>query len=77
MSGQERPAGPFLGEHRNLTLSGQYRPGWHPDDSANYSASSALLPIRVVDNEWDYHTGSVFIAGGDYLLDHELSARAP
>ena len=39
------------------------RPGTLPGEVPNIGASSALLPIRLVDGEWGYANGSVLVAG--------------
>jgi galactose oxidase len=39
--------------------------------SPSYGASSALLPIRLTNGQWQYLNGTALVAGGAYLTDNE------
>jgi hypothetical protein len=46
---------------------------WESPTAPNWSASSAMLPIRLTDNEWGYHNGSVLVTGGGLGSTHRDS----
>ncbi len=59
------------GAQRWMVRHDQPRPGTLPGQRPNYSATSALLPMRIADGSWGYNNGTVLVTGGDHGASHE------
>ena len=57
----------------NWVIQDASRPGTQLGQAPNRGASTALLPVRLIDGEWGYANGSVLIAGGDFNTVHQRS----
>jgi hypothetical protein len=57
-------------EQFNATRVQQGRTRWNSDVAPDWGASSAMLPIRVVNGDSGYNNGSVAIAGGSPQTQH-------